>query len=127
TIVFVSDRGPETDFERLTYGAFQLATLDLATRQVTTIPVFGNAKHINPQYSADGSELYFISDRDGFSDIYAMHMGSGEVRRLTNLATGVSGHTYNSPAMTVSRTGLAAFTVFDSLEFHVYTMPVDAP
>lgn len=127
TIVFVTDRGPETDFDRLTYSKLQLATLDLATRQVTTLPIFGNVKHINPQYSADGSELYFISDRDGFSDIYAMHMGSGAVRRLTNLATGVSGHTYNSPAMTVSRTGLAAFTVFDSLEFHVYTVRVDAP
>jgi len=127
TIVFTSDRGPETDFDRLTYSAFQLATLDLATRQVRTLPVFGNVKHINPQYSADGSELYFISDRDGVSDIYGLHLGSGAVRRLTNLATGVSGHTYLSPAMSVARSGLAAFTVFDSLEFHVYTMPVDVP
>ena len=47
------------------------------------------------------------------------------MRRITNLATGVSGHTYVSPAMSVSRSGLAAYTVFDSLEFHVYTISVD--
>jgi hypothetical protein len=125
TIVFTSDRGPETDFEQLTYSAFQLATIDVQTLEVRTIPVFGNVKHINPVYSADGSELYFISDRDGVSDIYALAVGNGEVRRITNLATAVSGHTYLSPAMSVSRSGLAAYTVFDSLEFHVYTTSVD--
>jgi hypothetical protein len=125
TIVFTSDRGPETDFEQLVYSKFQLATIDVATRQVTTIPVFGNVKHINPQYSADGSELYFISDRDGVSDVYGLDLGDGQVRRITNLATGVSGHTYISPAMTVARSGLMAYTVFDSLEFHIYTMNVD--
>ncbi|MDZ7779854.1 MAG: peptidase S9 [Gemmatimonadota bacterium] len=124
-IVFTTDRGPETDFEELTYSAFQLATIDVGTREVTAIPVFGNVKHINPQYSADGSELYFISDRDGVSDIYALDLQNGDVRRITNLATGVSGHTYASPAMSVARSGLAAYTVFDEMEFHVYTRSMD--
>ena len=38
TIAFTSDRGPETDFEVLTYSAFQLATIDVATRQVEHDP-----------------------------------------------------------------------------------------
>jgi len=125
TIVFTSDRGPETDFERLVYNKFQLTTIDVATRQIGLIPVFGNVKHINPQYSADGSELYFISDRDGVSDIYGLGLENQQVRRITNLATGVSGHTYISPAMSVARSGLMAYTVFDSLEFHIYTTNVD--
>ena len=126
TIVFASDRSPETDFDELTYGAFQITTIDVATGEIATIPVFETGKHINPVYSADGSELYFISDRDGVSDIYALDLGSSATRRITNLATGVSGHTYISPAMSVSRSGLAAYTVFDSLEFHVYTKSVNA-
>lgn len=125
TIVFTSDRSPATDFEELTYGAFQLTTIDVATGEIQTIPVFDTGKHINPVYAADGSELYFISDRDGVSDIYALDLGTGATRRITNLATGVSGHTYISPAMSVSRSGLAAYTVFDSLEFHVYTKSVN--
>ena len=122
TVAFTSDRGPETDFERLSYGAFQLSLIDVATREVTVVPVFGNVKHINPQYAADGNSLYFISDQDGFIDIYQVSFQDGTVRRITNVATGVSGHTYMSPAMTVSATGLAAYTVFDEREFHIYTM-----
>jgi len=127
TLAFTSDRGPETNFEDLTYSAFQLATIDIATRAVTVHPVFGNVKHINPQYSADGTRLYFLSDQDGFSDIYELTLASGVVRRITNLATGVTGHTYLSPAMSVSASGLAAYTVFDSLEFHVYTVAANDP
>ncbi|MBM4185543.1 MAG: peptidase S9, partial [Gemmatimonadetes bacterium] len=126
TLAFTSDRGPETNFEALTYSAFQLATIDIATRAVTVVPVFGNVKHINPQYSADGTRIYFVSDQDGFSDIYELTLATGGTRRITNLATGVTGHTYLSPAMSVAASGLAAYTVFDSLEFHVYTVDANA-
>jgi len=126
TLAFTSDRGVETDFTKLTYSRFQIAMLDLSTRQVRVVPVFGNVKHINPQYSPDGRSLFFISDQDGFSDIYRLDLGDGEVRRITNIATGVSGHTYISPAMTVAaKTGRIAFSVFDSLEFHVNAMDPD--
>lgn len=120
TIAFSSDRGPQTDFERLTYSRFQLSLLDVGTREVRVLPVFGNVKHINPQYGPDGNSLYFISDQDGFSDIYRLDLNDGDVRRITNVATGVSGHTYMSPAMSVaSRTGRIAFSVFNELEFHI--------
>ena len=129
TIAFTSDRGPETNFERLTYSAFQLATIDIATNQVRVIPVFGNVKHINPQYGADNDKLYFLSDQDGVTDVYELSFQSGDVRRITNLATAVSGHTYLSPAMTVADDGTVAYTVFDELEFHIYTKQIadDAP
>ncbi|MGD2046651.1 MAG: peptidase S9 [Gemmatimonadota bacterium] len=127
TLAFTSDRGPETDFENLTYSELQLALLDVATRQVEVLSIFGNVKHINPQYSADGNSIYFISDQDGFSDIYSIELGNRTVHRITNLATGVSGHTSESPALSVSASGLAAFSVFDDLEFHIYTLNLDQP
>jgi Tol biopolymer transport system component len=129
TIAFTSDRGTLTNFESLTYSRYQLAFLDLSTRAVEVVSVFGNVKHINPQYSADGSRLYFISDQDGFSNIYELTLPNGRVRRMTNLATGVSGITYMAPAMSVSASGQAAYTVFDEREFHLYTIPLnlDAP
>jgi Tol biopolymer transport system component len=125
TIAFMSDRGAETNFERLTYSKFQLTTIDIATSQVRVIPVFGNVKHINPQYSADNDKLYFLSDQDGFTDVYELDFQNGDVRRITNLTTAVSGHTYLSPAMTVAQDGTIAYTVFDELEFHIYTTRVD--
>ena len=127
TLAFTSDRGPQTDFQNLTYSRLQLALLDIATREVEVIPIFGNVKHINPQYSADGALLYFISDQDGFSDIYEIRLDNRVVRRITTLATGVSGHTFESPAMSVSASGVAAFSVFDELEFHIYTLNLEGP
>jgi len=122
TLAFTTDRTPLTDFENLTYGRLQLALVDVTTREIEVIPLFGNVKHINPQYSADGSLLYFISDQDGFSNIYELRLADRQVRRITNVSTGVSGHTYLAPAMSVSASGLVAFTVFDELQFHIYTM-----
>ncbi len=129
TLAFTSDRGPQTNFETLTYSKFQLALIDITTRDVEVLSLFGNVKHINPQYSADGSLLYFISDQDGFSNIYELTMATGAVRRMTNLATGVSGITYMAPALSVSAAGLAAYSVFDEREFHIYAIPLnlDAP
>jgi Tol biopolymer transport system component len=121
TLAFTSDRGPETDFGTLTYSRYQLATIDIATRTVRVLPVFGNVKHINPQYSPDGRSLYFISDYDGFSNIYALGLEDGSVMRVTNVVTGVSGHTSIAPAMSIAGS-TAAYTVFDELEFHIYTL-----
>jgi len=121
TIAFSSDRGPETDFERLVYSKFQLSTLDVASGRVDVLPVFGNVKHINPEYSGDGQMLYFLSDQDGVSDIYGLSLQTGDVTRHTKVATGISGHTYLSPAMSVAADGTVAFTIFDQREFHIYT------
>lgn len=122
TLAFVSDRGPGTDFERLTYGNLQLSLLDMRTRDVRVLSVFGDAKHINPQYSPDGASLYFVSEPDGFSDIFELDLQDESVRRITTLATGVSGHTQTAPALSVAASGLAAFSVFDQFEFHIYTV-----
>jgi hypothetical protein len=124
-IAFSSDRGPETDFSRLTYSYPQLAILDVATGDVDVLELFGNVKHMNPQFAPDGESLYFISDVDGFSDVYRLTLATDEVHRITRVATGVSGITAMSPAMTVAKeAGTMAFSVFDEFEFHIYTLDV---
>jgi hypothetical protein len=125
TLAFTSDRGPETNFENLTYSRLQISLIDIATREVEVLPIFGNVKHISPQYSADGGRIYFVSDLDGFSDIYEIGLDDRTVRRVTRIATGISGHTYVAPALSVSASGVAAFTVFDQLEFHIYTLDLE--
>ena len=113
TIAFASDRGPATNFETLTFGEMQLTTVDVATGQVTVLQGFTQGKHINPQFSADGKNLFFVSDQDGISDVYRMDLTSGEMFRITRLATGVSGVTGDSPAISVAqRTGRLMFTIF---------------
>ena len=112
-LAFATDRGPTTSFERLSFGKMRIAAIDLSTSIVTLLPGFEGAKNINPQFSPDGRDLFFISDRDGFSNIYRMALGDGLLFQVTRLATGVSGITALAPALSVaSRSGGMAFSVF---------------
>ena len=122
-IVFVSDRNKITDFENLQYAKSQIAFVNVSTGDIDTIEIFGNVKHINPQYAPDGRSFYFVSDQDGFSDIYQYEFDTKDIRRITRLSTAVSGITAMSPAISVARqAGTIIFTVFDAFEFHVYSL-----
>ena len=121
-IAFSTDRGPGTDFVRLTFSPMQLALYDVATGGVETLELFGgNVKHINPAWSPDGENVYFISDRAGFNDVYRYSVGEAQAYQVTNMATGVSGITDLSPALSVaSGTGSLAYSVFEGQRYSVY-------
>ncbi|HUP02255.1 MAG TPA: BamA/TamA family outer membrane protein [Gemmatimonadota bacterium] len=125
TISFTTDRGETTELDRLRFGEMGLGFLDLASREVRTARPLGDAKHINPQYGPDGESLFFVSDRGGTSDVYRLDLASGQAFQVTRVATGVSGITGLSPAMSVAReTGRLAFAVFHDRGYRGYTLPV---
>ena len=114
TLAFVTDRGPGTDFERLTFSPTRIATMDVGSRAIALVPGFPNARHINPQWAPDGRSIYAIADPDGFSDVYRLDLAGAPAARLTRTATGISGITNLSPALSVARgTGRMVFSVFD--------------
>lgn len=122
-VAFVTDEGPETDFDRLTFGPMGLGLLDLATGEIERLAPLGDASHWNPQFTPDGEGLYFLADQDGFRDIYRLGLEDGEVWQVTRLVTGVSGVTEASPALSVAQeTGTVAFSVFDDAEYHIYAL-----
>jgi len=133
TLAFVTDRasGPDSggvgsDFERLRFARLRLATLDVASGEIRVFRGIPNAKHLNPQYSSDGQSLYFVSDHTGFTDVYRLVMSTGETFRVTRTATGVSGVTGTSPAITVAReTGRLLYSVFDKAGFQILALPAE--
>ena len=126
-LAFVTDRGPGgTDFTALDYGKMRLGIYDLEADEIEVVRPFEDAVHHNPQFSPDGRSLYFISDQDGFKDIYRHELSSGETFRVTNLQTGVSGITELSPAMSVAmQSGRMMFNVFDRGEYAVYSLEAE--
>ena len=123
TLAFVTDRGPGTDFERLTFSQPRLALFDMATGEIEPLSIFTGAKHINPAWSPDGRSLYFLSDRGGFNDVFRRDMETGALFAVTHLATGVSGISDLSPALSVSsQTGTLAYSVFEGQRYSVYRM-----
>jgi Tol biopolymer transport system component len=69
--------------------------------KITDMNIFNGANNLDPQYSADGTQIYFLSNRDGFRNMYRYTLASGKVEQMTNLFTGISGITEYSPALTI--------------------------
>lgn len=123
TLAYVTDRGPDTDFQRLVFGPNRLALLDRETRETRELEPFPGADHWNPAFTPDGEALLFLADPDGFRDIYRLELPEEEIVRITRVATAVSGITDGTPALTVAgQAGTVAFSVFDRGEFHIYAL-----
>ncbi len=118
TLAFTTDRSSLGLNTLRATQRMQLATVDVTSRSVQVREPFPGAHHHNPQFSPDGRSLYFISDWDGFKDVYRQELSSGDLFRITRLQTGVSGITALSPAMSVARqSGDMMFSVFSSNEY----------
>lgn len=78
-----------------------LAVMDPASGSVDVLDIFSNADNMNPQFDKNGN-LIFLSNRDGFRNMYRYDMTSKKVYQMTNLYTGITGITPYSPAISIS-------------------------
>ena len=123
-IAFATDRFTTT-LGTLAIGPYRLALIDPATGAVEPAPVSTDGATSNPQWSPDGSALYFISTRNGIPNLYRVTLATAELAQLTNVATGLSGITGTSPTMSIAaQRGVAAFSVYESGKYDIYTMDV---
>ena len=81
---------------------FDLAVYELATGETRILNVFPGADNLNPVFAPGNQSLYFLSDRDGFRNLYNIDMNSGITCRLTDYMTGISGITPYSPAISMA-------------------------
>ncbi len=136
TIAFVTDQGPGTSFDTLTYAPMHLALFDVASGQTRLLDPIPQARQINPQWSPDGKDVYFIADPGGFADVFRLSVSDGALFRVTNIATAISGITALSPALSVARqSGRLVFSVFTNQGNELHRMepeqargtPLNAP
>lgn len=103
-IAFSTDRKQAGDTTAHPNYSFSLGVMEVANHEnVTVLPVFTGADNLNPQYSQDGESIYFLSNRDGFRNLYRYDKTDARVYRLSDLLTGISGITELAPAVSVSR------------------------
>jgi hypothetical protein len=118
-VIFTSDR--TTYDQSLSQDiTFNLAELDLATGKVTDIKVFNGANNLDPQYSADGKQVYFLSNRDGFRNMYRYTLSTGQVEQLTDLFTGICGITEYSPAISISNKDDIVYSYYFAQKYVLY-------
>jgi Tol biopolymer transport system component len=122
-LAFSTDRF-STKLQTLSAGDLRIAIMDVDSGTVRNASGFDGAKNISPQWSADGRSLYFLSDRQGITNIYRSSIDGGTVTQVTNLLTGVSGVTALSPAMSAANNRIV-FSAYEDDGYTIYSM--DAP
>jgi len=82
---------------------YHIGILDVTNKQKTYPNIFPGANNFNPQFNNEGNQIFFLSDFDGFRDLFKYNITDGKIYRLTKYYTGISGITKFSPAYTLDR------------------------
>lgn len=124
-IAFATDRGPDTNLGILKISRWRIAVMDLETGNPEVLPG-QDGLNLNPQWSPDGSQLGFISDRTGVPNVFLYDLGTKEHYQITNVLGGVGAITEYSPAISwARRADRMAFTYYEKGDYTVWT--VDNP
>jgi Tol biopolymer transport system component len=119
-IAFASDRSPETDLSILKLSEWRINVMDVQSGAIEVLPGQGGL-NLNPQWSPDGRELAFISDRTGIPNVFIFDFGNQQHYQITNVLGGVSAITEYSPAITWARTAdRMAFTYYERGDYTVW-------
>ncbi|QKG80179.1 basic secretory protein-like protein [Tenuifilum thalassicum] len=119
-IVFSTDKPSSTSKNGST--GYNLATYDVNTNQITVFDIFPGADNVNPMFSADGKSIFFLSNSDGYRNLYRYYLETGDVYRMTRILTGISGMTTLAPAMSVARENdEIVYSHFYKSKYSIYT------
>jgi len=119
-IAFASDRSPETDLSILKLPKWRINVMDAQSGAIEVLPGQGGL-NLNPQWSPDGRELAFISDRTGIPNVFIYDFGNQQHYQITNVLGGVSAITEYSPAITWARSAdRMAFTYYERGDYTVW-------
>jgi acylaminoacyl-peptidase len=66
----------------------------------------GNTTDSSPRWSPDGTQIAFISDRDGAAQVYRMWLDTGQTAKLTNLENAPSGIAWSPDGKWISLVSL---------------------
>lgn len=119
-LVFSSDRAAVEAGNFNAVNPINLTIYDLETKALNNVPVFPGANNLNAQFSGDSKRIFFLSNRDGFRNLYEYSLESKNVKQLTDYFTGISGITEFSPAITVSRNDDVIYSYYRYQRYTLY-------
>ncbi len=123
SIAFVTDRGPDTDFDALRFGNLRVALYQLDGDSIEMLPRMDDGKNTNPVWAPDGRSLAFVSDRSGIDNVYLYDFADRDVYQITTVYTGISGITDLSPALSWARDAdRLVMTYYENGDYNVYAI-----
>ncbi|PYF76819.1 basic secretory protein-like protein [Pedobacter nutrimenti] len=122
-LIFSSDRVALSSGGTSAVYPINLSIYDLESKNITNLPVFPGANNLNAQFSGDSQRIFFLSNRDGFRNLYEYNLSNGNLNQLTDYFTGISGITEFSPAISVSRNDEIIYSYYRSQKYTLYNAP----
>jgi Tol biopolymer transport system component len=98
-----------------------VALLNVATGEIKSLSFFNGANNLNPVFANDNNIIYFLSDHDGFRNMYSYNLGSQQITQHTNFFTGITGITMYAPAISSSKqTDRVTYTYYNNGDYFIY-------
>lgn len=119
-IVFSTDRVALQSDNKSVDIPLNLAVINLATKEINNLDVFPGANNLNAQFSGSGEEIYFLSNRDGFRNMYRYVIATRQIEQMTDFFTGISGITEYSPALSISADDQIVYSYYKNNSYSVY-------
>jgi Tol biopolymer transport system component len=104
------------------HGAYtyDIAVMNMTDKSIKILDVFHGAENVNPNFDHEGN-IYFISERDGFRNLYRYITSTGKVYQMTDLLTGISGITRYAPAISVATNrDVVLYTHYFKNDYNIY-------
>lgn len=124
-IVFSSDRVAVKSGNIEAVHPINLTVYDVNAKTLSDLEVFKGANNLNAQFSGDSKRIFFLSNRDGFRNLYEYKLEDKSVKQLTEYFTGISGITEFSPAMSVSRNDDIIYSYYRYQRYTIYNSPAN--
>lgn len=125
-LAYVTDMPSPSDLYAKRMPGYYIATLNLETDKTEVFHFFQGASNLNPNFSPDGQEIYFLSDRDGYRNLYRYNITTGKMYQETQILTGISGITKLAPAVSISHEkNLLSYSYYFKGNYSIFTVKAE--
>ena len=124
-VVFATDEMSMKEGKTNGKWVFNIGILNLETGKKSQFRFFKGADNLNPVFDSENN-IYFLSDRDGFRNMYMYETATGKIIQKTEIMTGISGITEYSPAISISKkTDKIVYTLYNDKHYSMYQAKSD--
>jgi len=106
---------------------YNIGIYHLETGKSHLLNLFTGANNLNPLFARNDSSIMFLSDADGFRNMYEYVLPENQIYRKTTLYRGISGITMLAPAMALAReTNQLVYNYYENGKYNIYLSALDS-